>query len=188
MLIKKINTFPVEKLSRAQSKYIMNEYLRSGASRTHVCRFMVLYLIHKSGGCMTRLDLFKEFLEQHPIESQNLQKTKARIGKQIETSLTTAYIKKLQDAEEPTYQLTSRGALMVISEIQSRAALLTCDPRLSCSEVMTLVCEEEVSSHGGNSNEEDVLVSSKSGSSSRSSNDPFRPLSAVMEAWSHSIG
>lgn len=146
-MFKKQITAPVVKLSRAASADIMDNYLRSRESRSHVCRFMLLYLIHQANGTMTRADLNSAFLLAPLLDVSFHQKAKARVGKQIETALATGYIKRVPDAISPAYQLTPRGAVMVINGIKSRAAMLTCDPRLNCSEVMTLVCEEESSSH-----------------------------------------
>lgn len=184
----KKTSIPVEKLSREQSTYIMNEYLRSSASRSHICRFMVLYLIHQAGGTMTRFDLYNAFIDSNEIEGRFVQKAKARIGKQIEASASTGFIKRIRDAEEPTFQITTRGVLMVINGIQSRSALLTCDPRLSCFEVMKLVCEEESSSHNTSSETDDgVLPHPKPGSLATTQGNPFQALALVMSAWSTSF-
>lgn len=180
MFPKKNNT-PVEKLSRAASASIMDCYLRSIASRTHVCRFMLLYLIHQASGTLSRTDLNNEFLSAPSVDETLHQKTKARVGKQIETALATGYIKRVPDAISPAYQLTPRGAVMVINGIKSRAAMLTCDPRLNCSEVMTLVCEEESSSH--TSSDPQASDENEPESAAKPTDSAVHHLSLVLNTW-----
>lgn len=173
---------PVEKISREAGASIMDTYLRSSASRSHVCRFMLLYLIHQASGTMSRAELNNAFLMAPSLDESLHQKTKARVGKQIETALATGYIKRVPDAISPAYKLTPRGAVMVINGIKSRAAMLTCDPRLNCSEVMTLVCEEESSSH--TSSDPNGCEECEPEPKPKTTDSAVHHLSLVLNAWS----